>query len=218
MTRPVVVPARALRRLTPLLGAAGWTAEAAPAGSADDLAGALALGAEGRDVVFVPPRARLARALRRIVVLHEGGPAADPGVDAANEAAVASGAEIVVVHVASIEPPSEAGSLPAPRFADHGYYDWLEWRREFLRRFGRASEGTSLRLEVALGPAHDTILERARRLRASLLVVTWKGEPGAGHAETLKAVAADAPCPVLILPERTGATRSRRRRRSAARR
>ena len=205
MMRPVVVPADAYRKVELLLRAAGWAAEPAPPESGDDLAAALALGARGREVVFVPPGARVARTLRRLLVLHEGGPAAAPGIDAANEAARASGAEVAVLHVPSLEPPPEAGSLPAPRFADHDYYDWLEWREEFLRRFRRAAAGISLRLEVALGPPAETILEQARRLRTDLMMVTWKGEPGVGRAQTLKAVAAGAPCPVLMLSEHAAA-------------
>lgn len=212
MRRALVVPAAALRKVERLLRAGGWAAEPAPRGSGGDLAAALELGREGRAVVFVPPGARAARSLRRILVLHEGSPTAASGIGAADEAALASGAEIVVLHVPSLEPPPEEGSLPAPRLADHAHYDWHEWRQEFLRRFCGCSERVSLRLEVALGPPRETIAEQARRLRADLLVMTWKGDPRAGRAETLKAVAGSAPCPVLILPERAPADDGSRER------
>lgn len=127
-----------------------------------------------------------------------------------------SGAQIVVLHVPSLEPPQEAGSLPAPRLADHVYFDWLKWRGESLQRFTRAVERVPLRLEVALELPRETILTQARRLRADLMVVTWKGEARAGRAETLKAVAAGASCPVIIIREQTEPARNRHRGRAAA--
>jgi len=196
----VVAPPRLAGAASRLARSAGWEAERAPDGSG--LAAALAAGAEGRSVLFVPAGARVPRRLRRILVLHEGSPAAAAGVDAANGAALATGAEIVVLHVPTLEPAAGPGALPAPRFLDQPQYEWPEWQREFMRRFCRCSEGVLLRLELAAGSPAEATLERARRLRADLLVVTWKGEAGPGRAETLKAVATAAPCPLLILPER----------------
>jgi hypothetical protein len=97
---------------------ADWELEPGP--SAPDVGRALAVGAGGRPVVFVPAHARVARRLRSILVLHEGSPSATAGVDAASEVAVATGAEVVVLHVPAPEPSDEHGSLPAPRVVDHG--------------------------------------------------------------------------------------------------
>jgi nucleotide-binding universal stress UspA family protein len=196
----VVAPARASGAAARLARSAGWKTEDGLCGR--DLAAALAAGSRGNRVLFVPPGARVPRRLRRILVLHEGSPAATPGVEAADEAGLATGAEIIVLHVPTLEPAAEPGSFAVPRLVDQPHYEWLEWRREFMRRFCHCSEGIRLTLELAVGSSTEATLERARRLRADLLVVTWKGEAGAGRAETLKAVAAAAPCPLLILPER----------------
>ena len=202
----VVAPAHRSGAASQLARSAGWEVEVTTGGG--DLPIALAAGAEGRSVFFVPGGARVARRLRRILVLHEGGPAAVGGVDAADRAALATGAEIVVLHVPTLEPAAGPSALAAPRVVDQPHYEWLEWQQEFMRRFCRCSEGISLRLELAAGSPAEATLERARRLRADLLVVTWKSEAGPGRAETLKAVAAAAPCPLLILPERRRAVAS----------
>lgn len=208
--RVLIIPGRAAPRARRLLDSAGWTLEPGPHDL--DVGSALAAAAEGRPVLFVPSGARVARRLRRILVLHEGSPSVAAGVDAADEAAVASGAEITVLHVPTVEPPATAGSLPAPHLADHAPHDWEEWRREFLERFCGRSPGVPLRLEVATGPPVESMLGAARRFRSDLVVSTWKGELGPGRAERLKSVVLDAPSPVLILLEREAAPRRTRRR------
>jgi nucleotide-binding universal stress UspA family protein len=194
-----VVPGGAAARARTLLATAGWEVEPGPQRGSDPAA-ALEVGGQGMAVLFVPRRARVARRLRRIVVLHEGSPAASAALEAADEAASACASEVVLLHVPMPAPAAEPGSLPAPRLADHQPYDWGEWRREFLRRF-RGSPGVSLRLEVLTGPAVEVILAAARRLRPDLIVATWKGVPGPGRAERLKGVARAAPCSVLMLLE-----------------
>jgi nucleotide-binding universal stress UspA family protein len=195
---PDNVPARARA----FAEAAGWRLElAAVVGS--DADAALAAGAGGRWVLFVPPRARTARKLRRILVLHEGSPAVTPGLEAADAAAVATGASIAVVHVPSATTPPEPGSLPAPRFVDHDEYDWSEWRDEFVRRFCAGAKAADVSFDVVTGDVVPSVLARAKRLRADLVVVTWKGDASPGHAETVRSVLTAAPCPVLIVPERS---------------
>jgi beta-phosphoglucomutase family hydrolase len=196
----IVAPAHRTAAASQLARSAGWEVDVDP--GEGDLPFALAAGADGRSVLFVPDGARVPRRLRLILVLHEGSPAAAAGVDAADRAALATGAEIVVLHVPTLEPAGGPGGFAAPRVIDQPHYEWLEWQEEFMRRFGHCSKDISLRFELAVGSPADAALERARRFRADLLVVTWKGEAGPSRAETLKTVAAAAPCPLLILPER----------------
>ena len=163
---------------------------------------ALRAGRGGRPVLFVAPGARIATALRRVLVLHDGTPGATVGVRAGERVALASGAEVAILHVPALEPPPEPGSLPAPRIVDHEHYDLPAWREEFLRRFCRCSPVVSVTLDVAIGPPAAAIPERARALRADVMVMTWKGATAAGRAMTLRAVAQRAPCPVFIVRDR----------------
>lgn len=197
----LALPENALPRARTFAETAGWRLEQAAVAGAD-VDAALAAGAGGRSVLFVPPGARVPRRLRRILVLHEGSPAVTPGLQAADEAAVAAGAVLVVVHVPTAATPPEPGSLPAPRFVDHDGYDWSEWRDEFVRRFCARARAADVSLDVVTGEVVPSVLARAKRLRADLVVVTWKGDAGPGHAGTVRSVLGAAPCPVLVVPER----------------
>jgi len=195
----VVAPTRRASEASRLARSAGLEADIFP--GTVSLPAALTAGAAGRSIFFVRDGARVPRRIRSVVVLHEGSPAASGGIEAGDRVALVTGAQIVILHNPKLEPADEPGALPTPRVADEPYYEWQEWQVEFLRRFCRCSEGVSVRLEVVTGSPAACTLERARHLGADLIVLTWKGEAGSGHAETLKAVAADAPCPLLILRE-----------------
>lgn len=205
MTSVLLVPGRALGRARALGPTAGWELE--PLDVEADVGSALAAGAGGSSVLFIPPGARVPRKLRRILVPHEGSPGATSGVEAADVMSSICGAEIVVLHVPTFEVPTVPGSLAAPRFVDRPQYDWAAWRNEFERRFCRCSDGVQVSLRVATGPPAPAILDAARRLRADLIVLAWKGEAGPGRADTLKGVLEAAPCPILIVPERAAAVR-----------
>lgn len=98
-----------------LARALGWHLEAAPPTSGRDVD---AFVEEDRLLLVVPEGARVPRTIRRILVPHQRSPAVVHGLGVADQLAVVTGAEVVVVHVPSVDVPSERGSLPAPRF--HG--------------------------------------------------------------------------------------------------
>jgi universal stress protein family protein len=195
--RPIeVVPARATSLVAPLVDAAGWVA--GPASSDDDGDVEVALGVVhgGDPALFVHLEAKPARTLRRIVVVHEGTRADRAGMDAADEAAVASGAEIVVLHVPPSTPSAAAASLPF-RIADHGTYDWAEWQEEFLRRFCRCSKGVRVSLRVVPEPA--ALRDLIRDVDADLVIVSGGGAVEDGKGDILGAVIGGV-TPVLIVP------------------
>ena len=197
MTSVLVVPGSALGRVRALGAVAGWELEVGE--RRDDVGRALSAGTGRLPMLVVPPAARIPRKLRRILVPHEGTPAANSGVEIADALAEVCGAAITVLHVPSFDPPEAAGSFPAPRFVDQPHHDWAAWRREFERRFCRCSEGVHVSLRVATGPPAASIVETAGRLHADLVVLSWKGDARAGRAETLKEVLERAPCPVLVV-------------------
>src|SRR6185295_16287875 len=112
-----------------------------------DARAAIGLVGRGRAVLLMPEATHGAGRLRRIVVIHEGSRGDRAGMDAADDAAVASGAKVIVLHVPSKHPSRSAASLPF-RMADHAVHDWAEWREEFMRRFGSSSEGVDITLQV----------------------------------------------------------------------
>jgi hypothetical protein len=112
-------------------------------------------------------------------------------------------AEIVMLHVAAAELPSQPGSLPAPRMIDHDGHDWSDWREEFGRRFSRVSPGMPVRVQLATGVREDSILTVARQLPADLLILAWSGVLEANRARTVRSICGVAPCPVLLVAGRS---------------
>lgn len=198
MRRITVVPAFATARVGPLLEGAGWQARASrpPGDGGDDPAAAMDVVRRGDPALYVPEKARMG-ALRRILVVHEGGRGDRAGMDAADEAAVASGAEIVVLHVPPASPSTTSASLPF-RVADHGTYDWAEWRDEFMRRFCRCSPGVQVTLQVSAG-SMETLRNQIRDKAPDLVIVSGPAEADGGAAEAQLAALAGA-VPVLIVP------------------
>jgi nucleotide-binding universal stress UspA family protein len=155
--------------------------------------------AEGRLVLFVPRGARVPARLTHILVPHDGTPATARALNAVEDLAAGSHAEIVVLHVLESELPVEAGAFQAPRMVDHHGDDWHEWREEFGRRFPHRSANMLLGLQVAVGPRSEMILKTAYRLPADLVVIAWGGVLTADRAWTLRSVCGAAPCPVLLV-------------------
>lgn len=193
------MPSRAAARAGRLVAATGWGVEPAPGGAADDARAAVELASTGVPVLFVPRAASVRRALRRIAVLHTGNRRETRGIEAADAAALATGAEIVALHAPSAHRPGDPASLPFS-LGDHPEHDWAEWRDEFARRFCPCSHGVAISVRLASGPPVAAISREARLAAADLLVVTLVSRSDAAASELLAAVAAAAPCPTLILP------------------
>lgn len=194
--RPIaVIPATAGERVASLLRAAGWRAVSARGDDRHDRDRALDVVRHGDPAMYVPAAATPAHDLRRILVVHEGTRGDRAGVDAADEAAVASGAEVIVLHVPPPMPTSTSASMPF-RIADHAAYDWAEWRDEFLRRFCRCSPGVRVTLRVgSIAKLGDQVREAA----PDLVIVSGPREGGPAPSGALDAVI-EAAAPVLIVP------------------
>ena len=205
----VVVPGSAVSRVEPFLAAVGWQSAAVEEGDATAKA-ALSLARSGRPVLFAPAGIDLRTPLRRILVVHGGTRGDRPGIDAADEAAVASGAEVIVLHVPSPVPSRTSASLPY-RISDHGTYDWEEWRDEFLRRFCRCSEGVEVSLLVGAASATG-LREQLRDEHADLVItsITRRPEPGVDAA---REAVFDVATPVLMVPSLGHDRRGREARR-----
>jgi hypothetical protein len=184
-----------------LARAAGWDVKPSPT-AAVDLEAALKASAAGRPVLFVSPGSRLPTCLTHILVAHDATPATSAVLAAVGGAPIWSHGEIVMLHVAAAELPSQPGSFPALRMIDHDGDDWSEWRMEFGRRFCGVSPGRLVNVELTRGLREESIVTVARQLRADLLVLAWSGTLEANRARTVRSVCAVAPCPVLLLAGR----------------
>jgi nucleotide-binding universal stress UspA family protein len=193
------MPSGGLSRARRLLARTGWLVEPAPDGGADDAPAAVELAAMGRPVVFMPRTAPVARALRRIAVVHGGSRGETRGIEVADAAAVATGAEIVTLHAPAAHRPGDPAGLPFG-LGDHPEHDWAEWREEFARRFCPCSEGVAISVRLVSGPPVGAVAREAGRIAADLLVVSVVRRSDAGEAELLAGIVAAAPCPTLILP------------------
>ena len=196
--RPIaVVPASAAERVQPLLTAAGWEAAPPPEDHDHDAGPAVDVVRRGGPTIHVPADSAPATQLRRILLVHLGSRGDRAAVDAADEAAVTSGAEIIVLHLPSSTPTSTSASLPF-RMADHAAYEWAEWREEFLRRFCRCSPGVLVTLRVG---STARLASHIREAGPDLVIVSapTDSEPAVGEALEAMVVAAT---PVLIVPAR----------------
>jgi len=188
VTPITVVPSDAAPLVTDMLSSAGWetASSAAPRDVPED---PLDVVRRGGPALAVPEGAAPPSRLRRILVVHKGSRGDRAGMDAADAAAVASGADIVVLHIPLSPASSSSGSMPF-RMADHGSHDTSEWREEFLRRFCRCSPGVSMRLRMG-GGERAVVLDQIREERPDLVIVSG--------VRSLNSVR-DAGIPVLIVP------------------
>jgi Universal stress protein family len=198
-TRITIIPGPLAREMAELASAAGWDVRPARAAAADLEAAPMA-GARGRLVLFVPAGSRLPSCLTHVLVPHDATPATSAVLATVlGDTSRWSQAEIVMLHVAAAELPSQPGSLPAPRMIDHQGSDWSDWREEFDRRFGRISPGMLVSVELASGAREESILTMARELGADLLILAWSGVLEDNRARTVRSLCALAPCPVLLV-------------------
>jgi nucleotide-binding universal stress UspA family protein len=151
-------------------------------------------------MLLVRPGMRPLTNLRRIIVPLEGSPSTSAAMTAADDALCARGREIVMLHVATGDAPTEAGSLPAPRIMDQEHYEWSAWQEEFTMRFSQCPEGGRHRVAVRVGDPAKLIAEEARSGDAELIVLSWSGSFENGHGAVVKELLGTAPCPLLIVP------------------
>lgn len=193
-----VTPPQALSRVAQMAESAGWSLEPSKESSAER-----AVVGTREPILVVPIHAKVPRKLSQIMVVHEGSPLVTPAMEMADEIACQSGADIVVLHVLTMKRPFTPGSLPSPRFTDNPSYAMEEWRVEFFRRFCQLSEGLQVNLEVTSGEPTVAISNALRRIKPSLVLVTWKGKTEPGHSRVLRVLLRESICPVLVLREPT---------------
>ena len=139
----------------------------------------------------------------RILLAHDGSPAASAAVAPAVNLARKIDAKLIVVQVGTGRgvAPAERGSLMLPLYVDQPQYEWPSWTDELRDRLASVSPHAEVRPQVRIrgGEPGLEITQMAIEESVDLIVLAWKGEWSGEHAKTLKAVLRQAPCPVIIV-------------------
>jgi len=144
-----------------------------------------------KPVVVVPPHARPAEELARILVPLDGSPESSRALDTTIELAHRQRLEILVLHIYT--------PTTVPAFADHEPHATSAWDQEFLRRH-IATPHERVTLLHRLGVPADDITNVAHESGADIVVLAWSQKLVKGRAEVVCEMLARSSIPVLLLP------------------
>ncbi len=157
----------------------------------------------GPVVLVRPERGDVAWSLGRLLLAHDGTPAATAALWPAAELGARAHARVWALHVAQAggEPPGEVGSFPAPRYVDQPQHEWPTWTREFTSRFAPRCPPGPGQPELALerGEPAGAIVRFAAAHAVDLVALAWRGSLDPERATALRTVLRDAPCPTMIV-------------------
>jgi nucleotide-binding universal stress UspA family protein len=98
--------------------------------------------------------------------------------------------DVVAVHVFG------AGDVPA--FSDHPGHETDAWVEEFLARYGHLDG--EVHLELRVGRPAESVREVGDDVGADLVALGWKQNLEPGHGEVVRALLAEAPWPLMLVP------------------
>jgi nucleotide-binding universal stress UspA family protein len=156
-----------------------------------------------RIVLFSPNGTAESWGLRRILLAHDGTPASHAATGPAADLAHRVGAEVIALHVAArgAGRPTQAGSMPAPRYLDQPQHEWPNWAGEFMNRLlaaGMAPPNVHFKLAVTGGQPGSEVAQVAREREIDLVVMAWHGHWERESSATRVVVRACG-CPVLLV-------------------
>lgn len=137
------------------------------------------------------------------------------GVRYALELAASVHARVIILHVAPYEEefpyPLGIGEVSSAYVPGPALEEYLRARREALERFVREHfaalmDGLQVSLEVEVGDAAQSIVDKAEAAQADLIVMATHGRTGLGHiliGSITEQVLRHARCPVLSLRSST---------------
>jgi nucleotide-binding universal stress UspA family protein len=153
-----------------------------------------------KPLLVVPPHARIPASFRRALVPLDGTRATAVALRKTIELACGAGLEVVLLHV------HDADSLPL--FGDQPQHEVEAWGAEFATRHFPGT-GSSIRVEVRVGPPSFHVLRVAEEAGADLLVLGWSQDLSAGRAVVVREALAGSGVPVLLVPAGTPGSRRR---------
>ncbi len=142
-----------------------------------------------KPVVLVPPEARPAPTIRRVVVAMEGTARSPRHLQRTVELVEASQLELFVVHVDDVD------SIPS--FSDHVEYDTEAYADEFLARY--CPGAPHARMATRIGRPADEILAACDDLRPDVLAMGWHQSAAPGRGVVVREVIGRTPVPVLLI-------------------
>jgi len=170
-----------------VVGARGTPGGRRPAGHT-----ALALATSlDKPLVVVPPLARLADRIRRILVPLDGTPASAAALSGTVRLACRGAVEVVLLHV--------HGEETLPAFEEQSEHELDAWSAEFLARSCADATG-NIRVEVRAGVPGRRVVEAAGELAPDLIALGWSRNLAEGHGAVVREVLATSSVPVLLLP------------------
>src|SRR5262249_15233347 len=134
---------------------------------------------------------------------HDGSPNTTSGLRRIARFVNASGAHMIVLHVATPEGEHRkgCGALTAPRYVDQAHHEWPAWMHEFLLRFARAcgcAPGTMTR-RMWKGEAASAVGGFVTEQDIDRICLAWYGGLDENGADVRKRVLREATCPVVIV-------------------
>jgi nucleotide-binding universal stress UspA family protein len=156
-----------------------------------------------RIVLFSPGDTAESWVLRRILLAHDGTPASHAATGPAADLAQRVGAEVIALHVAAhcVERPTQAGSIPAPRYLDQPQHEWPHWTGEFMNRLlagGVPPPNVRFKLAVTGGHPGSEVARVAREREIDLVVMAWHGHWERESSAT-RVVVRGCGCPVMLV-------------------
>ncbi len=144
-------------------------------------------------LVIVPPSAREARPIRRVLVALDGRPESAVALAPIIHAAAHADLEVIVVHV--LDPQQ------APPYADQPHHFSEAFAREFRARH---VPSVNVAIELRAGDPPDRLLDAAKELDADLVALAWSQILTPDRAAVVQNAVADGELPVLLVPLATG--------------
>jgi nucleotide-binding universal stress UspA family protein len=142
-------------------------------------------------VVVVPPEARIAPELRRVLVPLEGTTSTSLAPRSMIELACSAKLDVIALHI------HEEEDIPA--FTDQPQHEHEAWAREFLARYCPWGIGT-VRLERRIGRSDELVPLVAEESRCDLIALGWAQALAPGRAPVIRTTLEHSHVPVMLVP------------------
>lgn len=139
--------------------------------------------------LVVPRGHRPSHPPRRMVAALDGTPEAAAALEPVIAGALASGLDVVVVHVLH--------ASAAPAFVDQPHH----WTEAFRQEFGvRNAPQVAAPVELRAGDPPGRLLDAAKELDADVLALAWSQVLAPGRAAVVRAAMDAGELPILLVP------------------
>jgi nucleotide-binding universal stress UspA family protein len=157
-----------------------------------------------RIVLVAPEHSRATFQISKIVLAHDGTPAADCAIAPTAQLAALARASVTAIHVAAPceGAPEQSGSLPAPRYIDQPQHEWPLWTAEFsgrMQAMGAPTSALKFKLLVKGGQPGSEIALLANKEKADLVVMGNPGNWQRSRRSLTRVVIQTSGCPVLLV-------------------